>query len=130
MALMAVWLLSHVAGVYAVEAGKRPNLVEENIEIPIADGPCGLQQRPAGWAFHRSADWKSATPRVGNLLRYTWAVRRVAQTSSLLYRRLPVGRPCASRGGGGLEIRDTAGWKPVQGAESSELEAALAALTW
>ena len=34
----------------------------------------------------------------------------VAQTSSLLYRRLPVGQPSASSGTSGLEIRDTAEW--------------------
>jgi hypothetical protein len=31
--------------------------------------------------------------------------------SNLLYRRLPVGRPCGNWTAGGLEIRDTADWK-------------------
>src|ERR1035437_2645354 len=44
-----------------------------------------------------------------------WWVRGeiVAQISNLLCRRLPVGRPFDGRSGGGLEIRDTAGWKPA-----------------
>ncbi|MEK7686069.1 MAG: hypothetical protein AAB466_11665 [Verrucomicrobiota bacterium] len=37
----------------------------------------------------------------------------VAQISNLLFRRLPVGRPFDRREGCGLEIRDTADWKPV-----------------
>ena len=37
----------------------------------------------------------------------------VAQVSNLLYRRLPVGTPLVRRGACGLEIRDTAGWKPA-----------------
>src|SRR5664279_1009740 len=43
-----------------------------------------------------------------------WAGREiVAQISNLLCRRLPVGRPFEGGSGGGLEIRDTAGWKPA-----------------
>ncbi len=37
----------------------------------------------------------------------------VAQVSNLLYRRLPVGRLCLLGSICGLEIRDTAGWKPA-----------------
>ena len=37
----------------------------------------------------------------------------VAQVSNLLYRRLPVGRLSPPRRARGLEIRDTAGWKPA-----------------
>jgi hypothetical protein len=37
----------------------------------------------------------------------------VAQISNLPYRRLPVGGSVQARGGGGLEIRDTTGWKPA-----------------
>ncbi len=37
----------------------------------------------------------------------------VAQVSNLLYRRPPVGRLYLLGGIGGLEIRDTAGWKPA-----------------
>ena len=37
----------------------------------------------------------------------------VAQVSNLLYRRLPVGKPVDRRHACGLEIRDTAGWKPA-----------------
>jgi hypothetical protein len=37
----------------------------------------------------------------------------VAQISNLPYRRLPVGRPQRHRPPCGLEIRDTAGWKPA-----------------
>jgi hypothetical protein len=37
----------------------------------------------------------------------------VAQVSNLLQRRPPVGRLCPLGGVGGLEIRDTAGWKPA-----------------
>jgi len=40
-------------------------------------------------------------------------VLSVAQISNLPYRRLPVGRPFEGRGASGLEIRDTAGWKPA-----------------
>ncbi len=41
------------------------------------------------------------------------ATSLVAQISNLLYRRLPVGRPFDRREGCGLEIRDTADWKPA-----------------
>jgi hypothetical protein len=37
----------------------------------------------------------------------------VAQISNLLYRRLPVGGPSGDTVACGLEIRDTAGWKPA-----------------
>jgi mono/diheme cytochrome c family protein len=37
----------------------------------------------------------------------------VAQISNLPYRRLSVGKPSHRRTGSGLEIRDTAGWKPA-----------------
>ena len=46
---------------------------------------------------------------VGMLSGYT----PVAQFSNLLYRRLPVGSVLARWRACGLEIRDTAGWKPA-----------------
>ena len=39
MVLLLAWLLVQLSGVIAEEAVKKPNLVEEKLEIPIADGP-------------------------------------------------------------------------------------------
>ncbi len=66
-------------------------------------------------ALALSPTWVFHTFRSGNahLHDFDTIAGFVAQISNLLYRRLPVGRPSGRRGADGLEIRDTAGWKPA-----------------
>ena len=98
-------------------------------EKPADDSPSPHQRelpepRPRRVPLNRGASGTAAVAQISNLSVSPGIVAGrddfrepsaglVAQVSNLLYRRLPVGRPLEGRGAGGLEIRDTAGWKPA-----------------